>query len=169
MSFNFSVNRKFNIFEKNEIDKNNISNYQKQQFWNLDLFLTAYCFTMEEIDEIERKAFHKKDNNFLWLYDFEMNWIQYEEYISEIISSNGNYSEYFVNYKEKNNNEGITKKMTYINQYWECPKCRESHFYETYQNWKNLEIATCLNCNYTWSLKEFDFDYDEEDKDNDND
>jgi len=148
MWFNTWITRNLNIFDK-QIQKDfNITNLKKIKDWNLDIFLLAYCLTEEDEKEILEKAFTDNKYNEYWLYSFKMNWLDYVEYVSKSELSDGNYEYMYIKYRKLDEKE-IQKENIYINQWWECPKCKESYYSEIDNKY------TCLDCWYKWTEDDF--------------
>jgi len=135
MGFSETRIRSLNIFDNNLVKQLNIDNIQEQLNEPFQEDMDDYpCIMINELIE---------------LYTFCMNWIDYEEYISEKIYSNWNSLTNIISFKPIWT-DSITIE-TYIWQGWECPSCKEWHF-ETSDELN----CKCLECGYEWKIEEFE-------------
>lgn len=124
MWFNATYIRKINIFDKDNQKLLNIT--------NVKLY---------------------KSSDWEKLYEFTLNWVNYVEIIWREILSNWNSSIKQIGYVEKEkflkNPLNYTKSIEYIDQWYECPKCKKWHTLE-----KDNRFI-CLECGFEWKEKDF--------------
>lgn len=112
---------------------------------NLNIFDT----NNQEILKITNiKAYNKMP-----LYDFTLNWKTYREIVWREILNNWNSSIKQIGYVEKEkylkNPSEYATSIEYIDQWYECPKCKKYHTLEK----DNLFL--CLECLFQWKEEQF--------------
>ena len=152
MSYQVNIIRNININNKSNQKKLKITNIKKQEWQNLDPFLTMFDYNESDADARIQEVFYDNDNKTdYWLYDFSMNWKDYKEFISKKIYSNSNSEDIIIDYNIKSELDNPVLVEEYIQQWWECPKCTDSY----YQVINNEYICQNNECQFEWQEKDF--------------